>query len=172
MAFHSVRSFRNPKGGRQMARAKKTSKHNHLRKGLPLLEIAGLSLSLAGGAFASTDGPAAHMPSHHSKPSHGGSLSEEEMYDVSLATFYVFDRENSAKLELAQQQPEPQPSPSQQPQSQQSQTVTPLIKNKKTGRCGGCAGCAGCASCGASPSATSKGPTGACCSSWGRCRDC
>ena len=59
--------------------------------------------------------------------------------------------------------------PSQQPQSQQSQTVTPLIKNKKTGRCGGCAGCA---SCGASPSATSKGPTGACCSSWGSCRDC
>jgi len=45
------------------------------------------------------------------------------MHDVSLATFYIFDRENPAKVELAQQQPDPQPSP--QPQSQQSSSQQP-----------------------------------------------
>ena len=136
-----------------MARAKKTSKHERLRKALPLLEIAGLSLSLAGGAAASTDGPAPHTPSHDGTPKHEVLLSEEEMHDVSLATFYLFDRENSATFDLAQQQADPR-----RPQSDQPQP--PAAGAKKAGRCrcGGCAGCAGCASCGAS-SSTSRGAT-------------
>ena len=45
---------------------------------------AGLSLSLASGASAATVGPAAHEIT----------LGEEEISDVTLATFYVFDKEN------------------------------------------------------------------------------
>ena len=47
---------------------------------MPLLGAAGLSLSLASGAPAATVGPAAHETT----------LGEEEISDVSLATFYVF----------------------------------------------------------------------------------
>jgi hypothetical protein len=162
-----------------MARAKKTSKHKHLRKALPLLEIAGLSLSLAGGALASTGASPGQAPPHNGRPDHNVFLSEEEMHDASLATFYIFDRENPAKFELAQQQGEPSASPSpQQPQSQepQSQQAQPVPRRGKRGKitgCRGCGGCAGCAGCAASPSETSKGPAiGACCSSWGSCRDC
>ena len=67
-----------------MPQAKKPSKRKHRACAVPLLGAAGLSLSLASGAPAATVGLAAHEIT----------LGEEEISDVSLATFYVFDKEN------------------------------------------------------------------------------
>ena len=39
---------------------------------------------------------AADMPARNPGPGHQITLSEEEVSDVSLATFYVFDKENTA----------------------------------------------------------------------------
>jgi hypothetical protein len=68
-----------------MSRTKQTSKRKSRACAVPLLGAAGLSLSLASGAPAATVGPAAHEIT----------LGEEEISDVSLATFYVFDKENA-----------------------------------------------------------------------------
>jgi hypothetical protein len=99
-------------------------------------------LSMAGGASASTTGSVADVPSQNTLPPQVITLGEEEISDVSLATFYVFDRENAGKPQLGEQ----------------------LARGC---RCGGCArgcrgcarGCAGCGGCG-------------CCLSIGRCRIC
>jgi hypothetical protein len=111
-----------------MSRAKQASKPKHRACAIPLLGAAGLSLSLASGAPAATVGPAAHEIT----------LGEEEISDVTLATFYVFDKENS-------------------------QTYRPLLQLTRCGcggcggrgcggcggrGCGGCRGCHGCGGCG------------------------
>jgi hypothetical protein len=67
---------------------------NPKRKVVPVLGAAGLSLSLAGGASAATGGPAAEMLTRNTGVSYEITLREEEVSDVSLATFYVFDKEN------------------------------------------------------------------------------
>jgi hypothetical protein len=61
---------------------------------VPLLGAAGLSLSLASGASAATEVPAADMSRQNTAASHEITFGEEEIADVSLATFYVFDKEN------------------------------------------------------------------------------
>src|SRR6516165_7484681 len=68
-----------------MSQPKQASKQTHHACAVPLLTAAGLSLSLASGAPAATVGPVA---------GHEITLGEEEISDVSLATFYVFDNEN------------------------------------------------------------------------------
>jgi hypothetical protein len=83
-----------------MSRAKQASKRKGRRIALPALGLAGLSLSLAGGASASTSGPTTDQPQTTS-PHHEILLGEEEISDVSLSTFYVFDKEN-AKPQLGE----------------------------------------------------------------------
>jgi hypothetical protein len=128
-----------------MARAKRASKRNRRSKAVPVLGAAGLSLSLVGGASASTSGPATDVGPQNTSPTHEIFLGEEEISDVSLSTFYVFDKEN---------------------------TATPQVGEKVAAwgcrcggcRCGGCRcgwrGCVGCGGC------------GGCCWSWGYCRYC
>ena len=128
------------------------AKHDARKRGakaVPVLGAAGL-LSLAGGASAATNGiPAADLPTHKTLPNHEIILGEEELSDVSLSTFYVFDKER-AKPQLGEQ----------------------LAWRGCGGcRCGGCrcgVGCRcgwrGCGGCGC-------GGCG-CCSSMGRCRYC
>jgi len=126
-----------------MAHKKQASKQGRRSKALPMLGIAGASLSLAGAASASTSGPVADLPSQTTTPSHQIFLGEEELSDVSLATFYVFDKESAAK---------PRPG---------VQTAWWRCGCGGCGRCGcGWRGCAGCGGC------------GGCCWSWGRCRPC
>jgi hypothetical protein len=72
-----------------MARAKQVSRRKRRNKAVPVLGAAGL-LSLAGGASA---GPAANLPEQQTGPTNEFTLGEEEVGDVSLATFYVFDKE-------------------------------------------------------------------------------
>jgi hypothetical protein len=127
-----------------MARAKKAPKRGRRKKVVPVLGIAGVSLAMAGGASASTAGSAPDTQSPNTASHHEVFLGEEEISDVSLSTFYVFDKEK---------------------------TATPKVGDKlawgcRCGgcRCGGCRcgwrGCAGCGGC------------GGCCWSWGRCAYC
>jgi hypothetical protein len=127
-----------------MARMKQAGRKNSTSKAAAgtTLGAAGLGLSLAGSAFASTL-PAAEVPqSDNSLPGvgHRFVLGEEEMADVSLATFHLFDKENG---------------------------TAGLQQVAWVGRCGGCRGCGwrgcrcgGCRGC------------GGCCRRWGRCRWC
>src|SRR6478752_2325610 len=81
-------------GGLPMSRAKQVSKRKSRACAVPLLGAAGLSLSLASGAPASTGGPPTGIPTQNTGVSHEITFGEEEISDVSLATFYVFDKEN------------------------------------------------------------------------------
>lgn len=127
-----------------MARAKQASKRKRRSKAVPVLGAAGLSLSLAGGASASTGGTAADISPQNTSPNHQIFLGEEEISDVSLSTFYVFDKENAATPQAGEK----------------------TAWGCRCGRCRcggfrrGCWGCGGCGGC------------GGCCWSWGYCRYC
>jgi hypothetical protein len=109
-----------------MARTKQVSKRKRRRLGLPALGAAGVSLVMAGGAAANA--PTANVPSLQNTSLRPAiTLDEEEIADVSLGTFYVFDKENDSRL---------------------GQGVR-LAAHGGCGRCGGgcaaarCGGCAG-----------------------------
>ena len=130
-----------------MPRVKQASKHAHTTQAAAVtaLGAAGLGLSLTGSASASTI-PTADIPqSHNISPNQRFVLGEEEMADVSLATFYLFDEEIAhSDMQLA------------------------YVVRRGCGGCRGCRGCRGCAvrGCGGC------GGCGGCCASWGRCRIC
>ena len=77
-----------------MSQPKQASKRRHRACAVPLLGAAGLSLSLATGASAATEVPAADIPTQNTWVNPEITFYEEEISDVSLATFYVFDKEN------------------------------------------------------------------------------
>src|SRR6516162_5550074 len=80
---------------------------------IPALGITGLSLSLAGGATASTGEASTSQP-------HELFLGEEEIFDTSLSMFFTFDKENGEQTSLGQ-----------------------MLKLARGGGCGGCGGCGG-----------------------------
>jgi hypothetical protein len=123
-------------------RAKRKSR----TKALTVLGVAG-ALSLAGGASEAAVSPVGDAPTENTAPVI--TLSEEEISDVSLATFYVFDNENAGAhrpgLQLAKAR---------------SHGGGRGGRGRAVNRgCGGCAvacgGCGGCASC-----ASAGGPDG------------
>jgi hypothetical protein len=76
-----------------MSHAKQYSKRRRRSKAVPLLGAAGLSLSLASGASATTTADSTADPlTRNTGVSHEITLSEEEISDVTLATFYVRTR--------------------------------------------------------------------------------
>ena len=79
-----------------MAHAKRASKQKRRRIALPVLGATGVSLAVAGGAYATA--PTANVALQETTPLPAITLSEEEIADVSLATFYVFDKENESQL--------------------------------------------------------------------------
>jgi len=97
---------------------KRSSKRKRRSKALPALGLAGVSLSMASGACASTGEASANTPP--TSQNNELFLGEEELSDVSLATFYVFDKENAGAPPLAQHQ------------------------RLAFGGCHGCGGCGGC----------------------------
>jgi len=129
-----------------MPREKQASKRKRVTKAaMPALGAAGLTFGLVGGASASTT-PTSDAPQKlNLGPTQAVTLGEEEIADVSLATFHLFDKENNGSA------------------------IQQMAWGCRCGgcracracRCGGCgcrcAGCAGCASC---------------CASWGVCRFC
>src|SRR6516162_1337841 len=103
-----------------MPREKQTSKRKRVTKAaMPALGAAGLTFGLVGGASASTT-PTADAPQKlNLGPTQAITLGEEEIADVSLATFHLFDKENNGSA----------------------------VEQMAWGcRCGGC-GCRGCAGC-------------------------
>ena len=78
-----------------MPQAKQTSKQKRRSKALPVLGAAGLSLSLVGTASAVPGGPAVNLPTSGNGDGNQVFLGEEEISDVSLATFYVFHKEGA-----------------------------------------------------------------------------
>src|SRR5258708_29838787 len=81
-----------------MSRVKQASKKKRVPKAaMPALGAAGLTFALGGGASASAV-PAADVPqTTNLAPTQALTLGEEEIADVSLATFYLFDKENTAQ---------------------------------------------------------------------------
>jgi uncharacterized membrane protein YsdA (DUF1294 family) len=75
-----------------MSLTKQSAKRKRRRTAAPILGVAGLSLSLAGGASGAA---AANIAARHADMSQEFIVAEEEVSDVSLATFYVFDKENA-----------------------------------------------------------------------------
>ena len=131
-----------------MPRVKQASKQKRTTKPAALTALgAGLGLSLVGSASASTM-PTAYIPqSDNTSPSQRFVLSEEELADVSLATFHLFDREDVGSG------------------TQGTQLAVVVVR-----RCGGCRACRGCAwrGCGCGGCAA----CGGCCARWGQCRWC
>ena len=134
-----------------MSHAKPASKRKRLRKAVPTVGLAGISLAVAGGASAATAPPTANLPSQHIPLSHQIMLGEEEISDVSLGTFYVFDKEDAA---------------------------SELGKDIQLARGGGCGG-RGCGGRGCGGHGCGLGGCGCwggcgcgCCLSWGGCGLC
>ena len=89
---------------------------------MPVLGAAGLSLTLASAASAATGAPVADVLTPNTGASHQITLSDEEISDVSLATFYVFNKEDAGAFRPGMR--------------------------LAMGACSGCGGCAGCGGCG------------------------
>jgi len=100
-----------------MPQTQQSSKQKRRSKALPVLGAAGLSLSLAGTASALPGGAAVNLPTSGNGDGNQVTLGEEEISDVSLATFYVFDKEGDG--------------------------TSPLVELVGHG-CHGCHGCGGC----------------------------
>jgi len=106
-----------------MAQAKQPSKRKRRTKALPVLGVAGLSLSLASTASAVPGGPAVDLVNPGNGDGKQVFLGEEEISDVSLATFYVFDKEGDG--------------------------TSSMVQFVAHGGCGGCHGCGGGGGCAA-----------------------
>src|ERR1700739_3295738 len=83
--------------------SKRSSKSKRRSKALPALGFAGVSLSMAGGACASTGAAMANTQLTSRSQNHEIFVGDEEIFDVSLSTFYTFDKENAGQTSLAQQ---------------------------------------------------------------------
>src|SRR5215469_1156409 len=98
------------------------------RKAVTVLGVAG-ALSLVGGPSGAAVGP----PSDTLTANTTVTLYEEEISDVSLSTFYVFDHENAGRPGLR------------------------LAQRTRSRGCGGCSGCGGPTSCASCASCASAG---------------
>ena len=76
-----------------MSGTKQNSKRKRRSKAVPVLGVAGLSLALASEASLASTSPPLDTMMRSAAVSHEISLRDEEVCDVSLATFHVFDRE-------------------------------------------------------------------------------
>jgi len=78
-----------------MSRTKQNSKRKRRSKAVPVLGAAGLSLALASEASLATTSPPLDTMMRNAEVSHEITLRDEEVCDVSLATFHIFDREGA-----------------------------------------------------------------------------
>jgi hypothetical protein len=128
-----------------MPQTKQKPNQRRLKKVVPVAGAIGASMALAGGAYATgAVAPTADVSLRNTAPSPQINLSEEEISDVSLGTFFVFDKE----VDRAGQQ--------------------------YARGCGGCRGCRGCGGGGGCRACRSCAGCGGCscgcCVSWGACR--
>jgi hypothetical protein len=81
-----------------MSRTKQTSKQRRQSKAGPVLSAAGLSLTLASGASFANPAPSLDPMTRNAAATCQTILREEEIFDESLATFHVFDKESAPSL--------------------------------------------------------------------------
>ncbi len=105
-----------------MSHTKQASKRKRSRKAVPALSAAGLALSLAGGASAAVGVPTTDTPARQTETSQQIALAEEEVCDVSLGTYYVFDKEHG-------------------------EAARPRVRFAMAAGGCGCSGCSGCGGC-------------------------
>ena len=159
---HTCHLKQNLRRMQTMPRVKQASKQKSTTKAaaMTVLGATGLGFSLLDSASASTMPAADIAQSDNIPPNQRFVLSEEEMADVSLATFHLLDKEN----------------------------VGSGVQLAARGGCRGCAarGCRGCAARGCRGCAVRgcavrgcavRGcavgcAAGSCCASWGYCRVC
>jgi hypothetical protein len=96
--FRSGRSVRSERqtlvSGSKAGRAvKRASKRKRRSKAIPALGAAGLSLTLASEASLASTAPTLDAMTRNAGVSHEITIREEEVFDVSLAAFHVFDKE-------------------------------------------------------------------------------
>jgi hypothetical protein len=83
-----------PVSGMTTGRAvKRALTRKHRGKSIPALKAAGLSLALASEGSMAATAPALDATARKAGASHSIVLREDEIFDVSLATFYVSDKE-------------------------------------------------------------------------------
>ena len=82
-----------------MSHSKPASTRKRIRKAVPLLGAAGLSLSLAGGVSAAA--PTADIQTQSSEVSQEITFYDEEISDVGLGTFSTFDKERVETYDVA-----------------------------------------------------------------------
>jgi hypothetical protein len=148
-----------------MTRRKQASKKKRPMKTLPVWGAAGMSLAMAGGASAATV-PGETASSQRTPPVI--TLGEEELSDVSLSKFFVFDRENTLSSRLGGEQ--------------YAQRCRGCRGCAAVRRCGGGCAVARCARCGVGCAVRRCGVGCAivacarcscsCCLSWGACQIC
>jgi hypothetical protein len=126
-----------------MSRVKQASKQRRVTKAVPALGAAGLTFSLVGGVSAAVAPANNELQTSNYSPIHQFTLGEEEIADISLATFYVFNKEGT---EAARN-----------------------VKVAWVARCGGCRACRACRACRCGGCGVGWG---GCCASWGACRLC
>src|SRR5258708_20789618 len=81
-----------------MPRVKQASRRKRVTKAaVPALGAAGLTFSLVGGASASAV-PTDVQQTNNYLPSQAFTLGEEEIADVSLATFHLFDKDTTGAV--------------------------------------------------------------------------
>jgi hypothetical protein len=74
-----------------MLRTKQRTKQKHLKKAVPVAGVVGVSMAMPGGASATGD--VAPTPDVHLRDTPPQfTLDEGEIFDVSLGTFFVFDK--------------------------------------------------------------------------------
>ena len=139
-----------------MARTKRALKRKPRKLALPIFGAAGMSLAMAGGTSATA--PTVNVPSQDKARPPVITFSEEEISDVSLATFFVFDKENESQLG-------------------QNLKLAARGCGRGCGGCRGCgrgcAGCRGCGGCGCGGCGCGGGLwIGACVACGGGCSGC
>jgi hypothetical protein len=77
----------------------RASKRKRRNKTIPALGAAGLSLTLASEASLAATAPALDTMTRKAGVSHEIILREEEIFDVTLASFYVFDKERAGAFQ-------------------------------------------------------------------------
>jgi hypothetical protein len=124
---------------KQAARQKRTTK-------AAAMTVGAAGLGLVGSASASAIPTTDIAQSDNTSPNARLVLGEEEMADVTLATFHLFDKEH---IGIGVQE------------------VAVVVRG-----CGGCRGCRACRGCRVWRGCGGCGGCGGCCARWGRCRIC
>jgi len=136
-----------------MSRVKQALKQRRITKAVPALGAAGLTFSLVGGASAAVAPANNESQTPNYSPNHQLTLGDEEIADISLATFYVFDKEAA----------------------EAARTGVQLAWVARCGGCRACRACRGCAvvrACRCGCGGCGVGWGASCCASWGACRLC